>query len=106
MVAVITPPHEPEGWNVNAAHPVAPAAITPKFCWLPARIPPVACNVPTRPAVGALPAFRTQKFTVTISNGSITIFGGEQLSPVRVVASASNAGCGAETHCGNLKLPI
>src|SRR6185436_11555835 len=60
--------------------------------------PPVACMVPTRFTVGAVPVFVTQKLTVTVSPGSITALFGTQPSAVSVVDPAVIIGTTAGTE--------
>src|SRR6187200_1915296 len=63
-------------------------------------MPPVFCNVPTRLAVGPVPAFWTQKLNVTVSPGSITMFAGfVQFSALRVAPALIIDACGVETLC-------
>src|SRR5206468_9046501 len=59
------------------------------------------------PILGPVPAFWTQKLTVTVSPGSITPFKGiVQLSLVRLELEVMIAACGVLTHCVNLKFPM
>ena len=58
--------------------------------------PPEACMVPTRLVVLAVPVFKAQKLTVTISPGSITALFGTQASAVRVAVPAEMAAAAAQ----------
>ena len=56
--------------------------------------PPEACIVPTRFVVLAVPVFKAQKLTVTVSPGSITALLGTQPSAVSVAVPAVMIGLG------------
>ena len=62
--------------------------------------PPETCMVPTRLAVLAVPVFKAQKLTVTVSPGSITLLLGTQPSAVNVAVPAVMIGCAVTTDGG------
>ncbi len=88
--AVIVLPHTPLAVKVKFCVALAPGAMTPYVAG-PLRVvmPPLACKVPTRFVVAAVPTFVTPRLIVTTSFGSGTPLAGVQLSAVRLEPAAA-----------------